>query len=199
MGIGWRYTVSSRQRWAREEALPQVMRLIEENRLVAAFGLAMEASDIIPDDPILEGLWPQMSFPASLQTEPSGADVYFREYSAPEDEWRYLGQTPIQDVTLPLGVFAWRIERDGFATRTLAAPNPSVMLRNLESLDPLTIPLRPSGEVPPEMVLVPGGSYPIRLHGFHTRDVLGLDEFLIDRSEVTNGEYREFVTEGGLH
>ncbi len=197
VGTWWQYTVSSQQRWAREEALPTVIRLIEEDSLVAAFGVAMEVSDIIPNDPRLEDLWPQMSAPASLQTEPSGADVYFREYSTSEDEWRHLGQTPIEDVTLPLGVFAFRISRDGFATRTLAAPNPSVMLRNLESLDPLTIPLRSLEDTQQDMVLVPGGAYPIRLHGFHTRDVLGLDEFLIDRSEVTNAEFREFVTEGG--
>ena len=100
-------------------------------------------------------------------------------------------------VVLPLGIFAWRIEKTGFDTQHLAAPNPSVLLRNLETLSPLTVALRSEGETPPEMTLVLGGDYPVRLNGFHTREVISLDEFLIDRYEVTNGEYKKFVDAGG--
>ena len=70
-------------------------------------------------------------------------------------------------------------------------------MRNLETLSPLTVALRSEGETPPEMTLVLGGDYPVRLNGFHTREVISLDEFLIDRYEVTNGEYKEFVDAGG--
>ena len=44
-------------RWAREEALPEITRLIGDDQFVAAFRLATEVSAVIPDDPILESLW----------------------------------------------------------------------------------------------------------------------------------------------
>ena len=47
------------------------------------------------------------------------------------------------------------------------------------------------------MVFVPGGQYGLVGGGRPTGEAVELDDFFIDRFEVTNHEYREFVDAGG--
>ena len=204
-GLGgfWFWNRGADARSAREEAIPEIMRLIEEDNYVAAFALAEDAERHIPDDPILTDLWPQMSATGSLDTEPSGADVYIRNYGANDEEWRYLGETPLADLRLPLGVFQWQIEKEGFETLTLAASNPSSLLRNLDEVyDKLPetfvttpeISLMEAGGTPPGMTLVPGGT--TALNGRPLAPVT-LGAFFVDTHEVTNEEFKEFLDSGG--
>lgn len=60
--------------------------------------------------PVLARLWPRFSEAISLTTNPDGADVYVLPYSARDEQWQYLGRTPLSAVHLPLGVFQFRIE-----------------------------------------------------------------------------------------
>ena len=109
---------ATRREWARQEALPQVSQLIEKEEYSKAFALAREAERFIPDDPVLLGLWDKMSDSISVETDPPGADVFYRE-NAPDTEWRLLGQTPITDHRLPLGGFRLRIVKEGFEPREM--------------------------------------------------------------------------------
>ena len=58
----------------------------------------MEAEKYIPDDSILIGLWSNISETSSLQTHPEGAKVSWTEYSKPNDHWKILGITPLQNI-----------------------------------------------------------------------------------------------------
>ncbi len=58
------------------------------------------------------------------------------------------------------------------------------------------MPLLPAGQTP-DMVPVPGGSYPVGLSGFNSEVNVGLESFLIDRDEVTNTAFKRFVDSGG--
>ena len=62
-------------RWAREEAIPEIIRLVEQDNYAPAFTLAEEVERVVPDDPLLADLWPQLSRTRSLNTTPRGADV----------------------------------------------------------------------------------------------------------------------------
>ena len=104
---------ATRREWARQEALPQVTRWIKEKEYRKAFGLAREAERFIPDDPVLLGLWNEMSNTISVDTDPPEADVFYRE-NAPGTEWRLLGQTPITENRLPLGGFRLRMSEKRF-------------------------------------------------------------------------------------
>ena len=139
-----------------------------------------------------------MSAVGSLRVEPPQTRVSFRPYGAEDDEWRYIGETPIENVRLPRGVFQWRLERDGFEPRLLAATNPSPLLENLGPPEfrgtPLGIQLSGAGE--DEMIHVPGGAFPSPLAGLNLARV-ALDPFYIGRYEVTNEAFQEFVDQGG--
>jgi formylglycine-generating enzyme required for sulfatase activity/cephalosporin-C deacetylase-like acetyl esterase len=143
-----------------------------------------------------------MSAVGTLITTPDGADVYMQEYASTNDEWQHLGRTPIKDMRLPLGVLRFRIEKAGFETLMLATKNPGNFLRNLgdSTVDlrrkPVTIWLARAGNLR-DMVPVPGGAYALTLAGFNNHDLIALDPFSIDRNEVTNREFKQFVDNQG--
>jgi formylglycine-generating enzyme required for sulfatase activity len=61
----------------------------------------------------------------------------------------------------------------------------------------IRIKLYPRGELPSGMVYVPGGSYQLNISRLEHVLPLELHDYLIDRYEVTNRQYKEFVTAGG--
>jgi hypothetical protein len=192
------YRRASGSRWARDVSIPQIMKLIAQNDFTGAFELAEEVERYSPDDPVLAGLWSQFSAEGSITTTPDGAEVYVQEYAASDAPWRHLGRTPLQGIRLPRGVFRFRLEKAGFEPQTMAATNPGNLLHNAayRLSDAINISL-PAQSTTPEMVPVPGGAFPVTLNGFKTDELIPLDPFLIDRYEVTNANFKEFVDRGG--
>ena len=178
---------------------------IEKEEYSKAFALAREAERFIPDDPVLLGLWDKMSDSISVETDPPEADVFYRE-NAPDTEWRLLGQTPITNHRLPLGGFRLRIVKEGFEPREmLSSLSYTQAGESFESLPSFSTPternrisfrLDPVGTVPSGMVAVDGGRYLVPLTSLPLRGVT-LDSYFIDRTEVTNAEFKEFVDAGG--
>jgi len=73
----WLVNKSSKVRWARVEAIPEIIRLIEQNKNLAAFLLARDAEKYIPNDPMLTKLWPRMSRDYSIITTPPAVQKCF--------------------------------------------------------------------------------------------------------------------------
>ena len=144
---GWNLYKQSRVDWARSEGLPEIARLLAEDKGLAAFDLAQQVGALIPDDPDFQQAWAEAGPKPLVQTDPEGAEVYIRELGDEEKPWRHVGTSPIKDVPLPRGYFLWKAVKPGFAETTGAAPTwwSVVSLR-----------LAPEGEVPDGMVLVPG-------------------------------------------
>ena len=199
----WGLTGSDDARRAREEMVPEVIRLIDADDYAAAFSLAEEAERFIPNDPVLAGLWYEMSAVAAIMTDPPAADVYIKPYGASDDQWLHLGPSLIEALRLPRGAYQLRIEKEGFSAQVLASRNPGRLFNNGSlSATPrdigtmIPIPLVPTDDVPPSMVSVPQSSGNISLTGFPLAPV-SLTPFFIDRTEVTNREYKEFVDANG--
>ena len=196
---------ATRREWARQEALPLVSQWIEKEEYSKAFALAREAERFIPDDPVLLGLWDKMSDAISVETDPPEADVLYRE-NAPDTEWRLLGRTPITDHRLPLGGFRLRILKEGFEPRemlsSISYTRPGERFESLPSFSTprernrISFRLDPVGTVPSGMVAVDGGRYLVPLTALPLRAVT-LDSYFIDRTEVTNAEFKEFIDAGG--
>lgn len=178
--LGW-WLHGADQRWLEQELLPAVEAQIEID-VTAAWRLVRAARERVPDDPRLEQLWRDLSLPVSLDSEPSGAVVEVAGYGSGPADWVSIGTTPLIEERLPLSALRFRVSRPGFETIELA---PSVL--------PFAEPFRlhPVDETPDGMVFVPPG--PVRYYR-EQRDVPG---FWIDRNEVTNAEYLEFVAGGG--
>jgi serine/threonine protein kinase/dienelactone hydrolase len=189
------------ERWAREDALPRLQALVAADDYEAAFVLAREIEGVTPNDPVLRELEPAFSAKVTFNTAPTGAKVYYRPYASGEQDWRYIGETPLVDVAMPNGVGLWRIEKEGHDTALLALRNPGLQLGNAPDADiqlvakgvDLAIPLADAATSPDDMVLVPGIPAVIPSIGGETVEV---PAFFIDRYEVRNGQFKEFVDAG---
>jgi len=167
--------------WAREQALPEIERLVSIGDWGAAHRLAARAEEGIPEDGELEELRATFATRRMIETEPLGATVYRRDYSATGDEWELLGVTPIDNVSIPWGASRFRIELEGHRPVEFLSTSRAALRGTLD----------PNDVLPAEMV---------RVAAFQA--VIGegrveLADFFMDRYEVTNAEYKEFVDAGG--
>jgi hypothetical protein len=180
LGI-WQWRVSaSRARWVRTVAAPEIHRLSDHGDYAEAFLLARQSLVSVPDDPHLRQLWLNVSTPAVITTEPAGADVAFAAYRAPT-AWFYLGRTPLKDVRVPRAIIRLRVSKDGFqpieGSGSPGAFNRYRLIREQPAAG---------------MVRVVSGRDDDRFGA-----VGRIDDFWIDRLEVTNREFKAFVDQGG--
>jgi len=184
----WFFNRQANIRWAREEILPEVERLVEEDwrDFTKPYRLAEQAEKYIPNDPKLAELFSRCSLNINIKTEPPGADIYMKEYKAPDSEWEYLGVSPIEKIRMPIGILRWKIEKEGYETVVAASStwdaggNPFLPYDLMRALDE-------KGSIPEGMVRVTGAE----------TELGKLDDFFIDRYEVTNKQYKEFIDRGG--
>lgn len=173
-----------RVRWARNQALPEISRLLDEERTGAAFRLIREAERYIPDDPLLNRLLRSFTVSVSVQTTPPGADIYFRTYSAQTEELTYLGKSPLENIRVPWDYLSWKVAKSGFGTIEAASgvfPNMS-----------LRFVLEDARTIPAGMVRIPGGTFQ-----FRSAPAVELERYWLDKYEVTNSQFQEFVKHGG--
>ena len=185
-GAFWAWNRGADARWAREEAIPEVIRLVQEDEYIAAMALAEQAERFIPDAPELTSLWSEMSVTRDFATDPPGADVYFKSPAAVDGDWVHVGPTPLANARVPSAVLRWKFEKEGFETAEFiwgGVPNSFALPEN--------------GTTPDGMVAIPASSLGVTLSGFDRVPTHPAGEYLIDKHEVTNAEYREFVDAGG--
>ncbi len=189
----WFFNHQAKVRWAKQEALPEIEKLLIENNvwrdLIPVYHLAEKVEAVIPQDPRLTEIFDQCSLKIDIKTEPAGAQVYMKEYMDPDSDWTFLGVTPIEKVRLPIGVFRWKFEKEGYEIVLAAASTwngdftkpdiviPYDLMRILDKKDNLS----------PGMVRVTGAQTAVGI----------LDDFFIDAYEITNKQYKEFVNAGG--
>ncbi|MSU22245.1 MAG: hypothetical protein EXS32_00280 [Opitutus sp.] len=188
VGLGasliWFLQRNSKLRWARQQALPEISRLLQANEISAAFALAIEAEKYLPDDPALTNLWQRLAAKASVETTPAGADVYTKEYRKPNSEWRRLGKSPLKDIRVSRVFYRWQIRKEGYETLEQAVGVGAALKFSLD----------PTGAIPPGMVRVQGTTTSATFTGLPS---VQLDDYSIDRHEVTNRQFKEFVDRGG--
>jgi dienelactone hydrolase len=189
----WFLGRQAKVRWAREEALPEIERRIGNNdvwrNLTDAYSLAEKAEEYIPRDPKLAELFSKCSLNINIKTEPAGAKIYMKEYKAPDSEWKYLGVSPIEKIRVPVGIFRWKMEKEGYETALAASSTWDIDVGKHDILIPhdLVRVLDKKGRIPPGMVRVQGAE----------TEVGKLGDFFIDQYEVTNKQYKEFINSGG--
>ncbi len=182
LGAVWFGGKAKKERWARNVALPEVQRLFDEGDHDGAFRLLREAALVIPDDPLLAQIEHGNMMPALIETEPSGAEVFINSFADLGRPWVKLGTTPVQPM-IPVDLFRFRVVREGYETFEASG---------LNLAEKVMVELTPEGSAPRGMVRIPRGSAVLG----DPRPV-ALDAFWLDRYEVTNAQFKEFVDAGG--
>jgi formylglycine-generating enzyme required for sulfatase activity len=182
-------------RWARDELLPEIRSHFEMNwrDFTETYALALEAEEIIPDNPDLAEIFETISLRIDIDSDPPGADVYVKNYRNPEHQWTHMCVTPIENTRHPVGIFRWKFEKEGYETVMAAASSWDISMSgrmtDKDLLQPNNIyrKLDKMGKVPPGTVRVAGAQTP---QG-------EVQDFFIDRYEVTNAKFQKFVLDGG--
>ena len=182
--FAWR--AAEHRRWAREEAIPQIASLVAADRAAAAFPLVSQAKKYLAGDPELERVVASATRVTSIHTRPEGALVEVKDYNTPAEPWIKLGTTPLENLKVPSGYLRWRVS-DASRGELVSAPLPSKAV---------TFDLERAGRAPKGMVPVEGGIWG-GISGYYGTLVYMLPPFFIDRLEVTNRAYQEFVDKGG--
>lgn len=173
---------ASRVRWASAEALPEIQRLLDHREFVNAYRLARRAAPYLTNNAEFQRLWHAVTFPVSIRTTPPDARIYIGDYRARGD-WDLLGTSPTEEIRIPAGLVRFHVEKAGFHTldAALSEYDGPVIQFELES-----------DNERPEMIRVPGGSFE-----YPSMSSVQLAAFWLDRYEVTNREFKEFVERGG--
>ena len=192
---GWWVYRAQKIRWAREEVLPAIEEILDANASGSSLGywkawqLERQAVRYIPDDPQLARLRRQYSIPLTIHSDPPGARVYAKPYAGVDLPWDDLGTTPIDTLPYIGGCIRWKLELAGYReTEDISWAGDRNFL------------LHEEGALPAEMVWVPKPltlARRIYLPGIEHVAPKELGDFLIDRYEVTNRQFQEFVDAGG--
>jgi serine/threonine protein kinase len=180
----WLWVRNSRLEEARQVTLPEIERLLDEGRWVEGFLLAQETKRLLPEDPALQELIARGTTTIRLSSEPTGAEVFYREYADESAAWQELGLTPIEKAAVPAAsVMLWKVEKEGYETLE-AGSSPRAA--------GLDFKLVPAGESPPDMLQVSAGEF-----RFRNEEPVAVPAFWLDKYEVTNRRFKEFVDAGG--
>ncbi len=199
---------SSKTKWARQVALPEIERALDATPWTGgvgmwqAFELVDQAGRYLPDDPVLRELHERASAPMTLRTDPPGASVYARPFAAADTTWRRVGKTPIDSLAFVRGVIQVKIEKSGFA------PTYDLFWNGFYDEQNRRYDLKRADQLPRGMVWVSksaplvrstGETEGVHLPGIEHLAPQELGGFFIDRHEVTNHAYKQFVDAGGYN
>jgi eukaryotic-like serine/threonine-protein kinase len=186
----------------RGEALhAELWRLVEGADYASAFELAeraRRAGETVPDS-----LEARFTDRLTVLGEPEGASVHalrFEPGATPTvDRWIDLGTTPLRGAAVARGDYVVRIAAEGYATAERPVSSARVRwVLPLASAAELQVDVRlqRTSRVPAAMVHVPGGLYRVASRDLQALSA-AIDDFLLDRFEVTNAQFAEFVDAGG--
>jgi len=187
------YERSEKRHWAREQAIPGIGRLAGQTKPLAAFRLMQEAQKYLPADAQLAQVADSVSHTVSVRSSPAGASVEIKDYLSPADPWFPLGTTPLEHVKIPNGYLRWRVSKAG-AGEYVGAPVTDDIHGFIREFN---FPLDTAAAAPEGMAAVPAQQSFSVVWSLGDLGPYDLPAFYIDRFEVTNRQYQEFVDKGG--
>ena len=164
--------VSRETERVRESLVPRIRENLQNGDKVTAFADLRDAMEILPDDEQLLDLRDQITVRASITTTTPGVTVSFSPWRS--REWRELPDTtPLGNIRLPQGAVRLRFEKEGYVARE------SLVIITANTLVHVT--LDEQNRTPEGMLSIPGQTA----------------VFLLDKFEVSNAEFQDFVDRGG--
>ncbi len=180
LAASWWGVQQSRTRWVYDQAIPEFYRLTADQKYIEAFDLGQRVRARLPGDPAVELALGRAGTARTLQSQPSGAGIYYRPYLQPASPEKLLGRTPVK-VTLPLALLRVRVVKDGFEDAE----------GTIEPTGVSEFTLYAKGARPDGMAGIPAGSRAVNGHDIE------LPRFWLDKFEVTNRQFKTFVDAGG--
>jgi eukaryotic-like serine/threonine-protein kinase len=172
---------------------------VKERRLADAYAMAISAASVLPAEPRVQDLIARTSAKVTIDSAPSGANVYLQRFKGPAQRVA-MGMTPLTIPRLARADYILTVEKSGYAPATRTISLMPGYIRSEEfvrDLRPLHVTLIEQSKTPANMVYVEGGPYRLQSYIRPSDRVVDLRGFFIDKLEVTNGEFEQFVRAGG--
>jgi len=181
--------------YARNELIPRIQQMVSDfvRPSAVAYDLGMQAEQWIPHDSALIKLWPFIASTTSVETTPEGVEVVWKEYNKPADPWREAGVTPLKDQRFPRSYLRMEFRKPGFQTVEYAGPYAFERLGQ----DIAHLKMDAIGSLPDHMVRIPANICRMHIIGLESYGPKQVGEFLIDKYEVTNEQFKMFMNAGG--
>lgn len=186
--------------WARNQALPEFLQLIDARDYWPAFRLAREIEAVLPGEPTVQRLRPRFTGHVRRVLQPSGARLLARPRSGGDADWVDLGAASGQPIDVPLGYSTFRVEHPGLQPREFGMSVSEFGYDSMRIGGALT--LTKAGETPAGMVRLDTpsegiwcGLEPVGSFAFAQEVQVGA--FYVDAREVSNREFKRFVEAGG--
>jgi formylglycine-generating enzyme required for sulfatase activity/tRNA A-37 threonylcarbamoyl transferase component Bud32/dienelactone hydrolase len=196
LGVIWSLWSSSQKSRARA-SLVEVDRLAQGGRFAEGFTLARQAQARLGNDSAAMASLDGVSDLLTINTQPAGAAVYLQltpDDGGAADSVR-IGTTPVTAHRVARANYRVSVHLDGFmpAERMVSGGFTRARGTPIE----VAVPLIKAGTVPADMVYVPGGEYQIVSPALPIGLKTTLEPYALDRYEVTNDQFAEFVRGGG--
>jgi len=190
---------------ARAEALvPRIQTLAAQGKYSAAYLLAKQVRRHLAEDSTFKAVFADVTNDISVTSEPPGARVYIAMFgdssAADSSDGTLIGTTPVRQYVTARGDYRVVVRAPGYdPARRIASRflTPSEGLSAADRSIALDVRLSRTGSVPDGMVAIPGGRYQIVGHDIGRGQAADLAPFALDRFEVSNDRFAEFVRAGG--
>ena len=190
---------------ARAAALvPRIQALAAQGKYSAAYLLAKQARRRLAEDSTVKAVFADVTNEISVTSDPPGARVYLTMFGdssvADSSDGALIGTTPVRRYVTARADYRVVVKAPGYdparriASRFLSPREGKSAADRSIALD---VRLSRTGSVPDGMVAIPGGTYQIVGHDIGRGQTADLAPFALDRFEVSNERFAEFVRAGG--
>ena len=172
--------------------VPAIEAYLRARQYSQAFDLLRQVEAVIPDDSRLPELRTECSWELTIRSNPPGATVLRRPPDAAENAWDRLGVTPIEKRRLRAAFTSGSSKRPDSRRRKASRSKARSARRCRQMGGVVQVDLDPQ-DAAPGMVRV----RPLAAGFFWMGRVVEIPPFWLDRFEVTNRQFKQFVDQGG--
>lgn len=208
-----------------DENLPEIrerlQQLVNEEKYYEASLLAEENKSVLENDSVFKQLSLIIFDTLSVSSEPQGAKVYLLRYNPEKidsvNKGELIGETPLKDFQIVRGDYLITLEKEAEPVKNteneLTFPFGRVEyvpVKRVASSYPImkefpvvvhginiNVELIEKDKLSENMVFVPGGNHKLMSSSVHQEKPVTLNDFFIDKYEVSNAEYKKFISAGG--
>ena len=186
-----------------EDLTKQLDTLVSERNYFAAFDLAKEYQNELSDNPTFNQLSLFIYDTLSISTNPEEANIYLKRFDPTDqnstNKREYVGVTPINNLMVARGDYLVTIEKVGYsAVQRIAASFPIIKEYPVpRRVINISAKLLKTNEIDSNMVFVPGSDYKVVSWSLFNLPEVKLNDFQIDKYEVSNAAFKEFISAGG--